>query len=144
MFVVDDEEVIRRGIVHRLTRHHFHVKDFDSGEAVLSFSKLLDRTPDVVVLDYNMPGLNGLETLKELRTMMPAVTAVILTAYRGAVDEDMAKKLGVFEIFTKSVELEGLVPLVNGAMAIHKLRGQKVTFPTHDRQVMGEAGRHDE
>ena len=130
VFVVDDEDVIRRGIVQRLTRQHFEVRDFESGEALLSYSKLLDKVPDVVVLDYNLPGLNGLETLKALKTMVPKITAVILTAYKGAVDEKMAKELGVFEIFTKSVELEGLVPMVNSAVAIHKLRDKTVLFPT--------------
>ncbi len=128
VFVVDDEDIIRRGIVQRLTRHHFQVRDFDSGEALLHFAESQDEVPDVVVLDYNLPGLSGLETLKELKERIPMVTAVILTAYKEAVDIEMARNLGVSEIFTKNVELDGIVTIVNGAVAIHKLRNKKVTY----------------
>ena len=122
VFIVDDEDVIRRGIVKRLTRHHFNVRDFNSGEALLNFMDSQNEAPDVLLLDFKMPGMNGLETLKEVHKKNPSVSAVVLTAYEGAVNIEAAKTLGVCEVFTKTLELDGLVHIVNGALAIRKLQ----------------------
>ena len=125
VFVVEDEDVLRRGIVKRLIRHQFLVRDFDSGEALLRFYDVQNEVPDVFLLDFNMPGMNGLETLEAFHkkaSSISVVSAVILTAYKGAVDIEKAKSLGVCEIFTKTLEFEGLVSIVNRALADRELR----------------------
>ena len=121
IFIVDDEDVLRRGIAKRLTRNHFKVREFDSGEALLSFIDLQEEKPDVLLLDYKMPGMNGLETLEAIQKKISSVSTVILTAYKGAVNVKTAQKLGVCAVFTKSLELEGLVQIVNSALAKGKL-----------------------
>ncbi|WP_447969268.1 response regulator [Nitrospira sp. M1] len=118
VFVVDDEELIRHGIVTRLTRQHFLVRDFESGESALRFMELHQTCPDVILLDYKMPGMSGLETLAIIKKQIPSVVAIILTVDRGAVDEEIARKVGAWNVFAKSVELDGIVQLVNDALAI--------------------------
>ena len=122
VFIVDDEDVLRRGIAKRLTRNHFKVREFDSGEALLSFINLQEEEPDVLLLDYKMPGMNGLETLEAIQNKISPVSTVILTAYIGAVNVETAQKLGVCAVFTKTLEFEGLVQIVNSALANGKLQ----------------------
>ena len=69
--VVDDDEVVRRSIVKRLTRMHCTVRAFESGEAFLSSFAQSPETPDVILVDYQMEGLNGIDTVKALRATGP-------------------------------------------------------------------------
>ncbi|MGB0911301.1 MAG: response regulator [Nitrospirales bacterium] len=122
VFIVEDEDVLRRGIVKRLTRHHYNVREFDSGEALLSFIGLKKEKPDVLLMDYKMPGMNGLETLEVIQKNIYSVSTIILTAYEGDVNVEAAQKLGVYAVCTKTLEFEGLIQIVNGALADRELQ----------------------
>ncbi|WP_454060787.1 response regulator [Candidatus Nitrospira salsa] len=122
VFVVEDEDVIRHGIVTRLTRQHFLVRDFGSGESVLRFIELHQTYPDVILLDYKMPGISGLETLVIIKSQRPKTVGIILTADRGVVNEEAARNAGVWDVVTKTVELDGLVQIVKDALTVGKVQ----------------------
>jgi DNA-binding NtrC family response regulator len=125
VFVVDDDEVVRRSIVKRLIRLHCTVHDFESGEACLEALGREDDIPDLILLDYKMEGMNGIETLKALRVRHPAVPAFILTAYAGGMDMRVIKQMGNCEVLLKTVDLTSLEQIVNGALALKSLRRQE-------------------
>ncbi|HNP30746.1 MAG TPA: response regulator [Nitrospirales bacterium] len=122
LYVVDDDEVVRRSIVKRLIRLNCTVRDFESGEALLHSLEHLHEIPDVILLDYKMKGMNGIETLKSLRKTHSVIPAFIFTAYAGEKDLSLVEKLGNCEVLLKTVDLHGLRHVVNGAMAIKNLR----------------------
>lgn len=124
VFVVDDDEVVRRSIVKRLTRMNCTVRDFESGEALLQSLENPDEIPDVILLDFKMEGMSGIETLKALRAKYFSVPAFILTAYAGEKELKQVEKLGNCEVMLKTVDLNSLRHIVNGAMALRKLRVQ--------------------
>jgi len=78
--IVDDEPLARRGVVHRL-RGFKDVKIIgECGDGVSAVEAILERSPDVVFLDIQMPGMDGFEVLRALPgDRMPAV--IFLTAY---------------------------------------------------------------
>jgi two-component system nitrogen regulation response regulator GlnG len=80
------------------------VRAFTSGEHLLE--GLARKTPDLIVLDLKLPGLSGLDTLREIRRILPKVAVIILTAYGTSGDLESAKTLGVFDIVIKNVGLE--------------------------------------
>ena len=69
-----------------------------------------------------MEGMNGVETLKALRETNSSVPVFILTAYAGGMDMSLVEKLGNCEVMLKNVDLTSLRHIVNGAMALKRLR----------------------
>jgi two-component system invasion response regulator UvrY len=74
----DDHPVVRKGLKLILEQGGtMHVEEAGSGQEVLEKAVQLD--PDIIVLDINMPGQNGLETLRELKTIRPKLPVLILS-----------------------------------------------------------------
>jgi two-component system response regulator AtoC len=127
IFVTDDEPAIRSALVKRLSRRQHQVKGFDSGDALLD---ALDRDiPDLILLDLKMPGLSGLDTLKELQPKSPHSLVIMLTAYGTVQDAVEAMKLGAYDFVIKTVDLEGLDQVVDRALELLALR-QRLTYQT--------------
>jgi CheY-like chemotaxis protein len=79
ILVVDDSSTMR-SIVRKIlsgSRYALEVSEADEGIAAL---KNIDRGVDLVLLDYNMPGFNGIETLTEIKRVAPQVNVVIMTS----------------------------------------------------------------
>lgn len=134
IFVTDDDEAIRSSIARRLTRRQHIVRTFESGETLLD--ALDHETPDIILLDLKMPGLNGLETLKGIRPKAPHTLVILLTAYGTVEDAVEAMKLGAYDFLIKSVDLAAVDPVVNRALEYLKLQ-RRVAF-----EMEGAAGRY--
>jgi CheY-like chemotaxis protein len=79
ILIVDDSSTMR-SIVRKIlsgSRYALEVSEADEGIAAL---KNIDRGVDLVLLDYNMPGFNGIETLAEIKRVAPQVNVVIMTS----------------------------------------------------------------
>jgi two-component system response regulator AtoC len=125
IFVTDDESAIRTAIVKRLSRRHHRVVGYDSGEALM---KAIEQDiPDLVMLDVKMPGLSGLDTLKQLRPLVPHALVIMLTAYGTVEDAVEAMKLGAYDFLIKTVDLEGIDPVIDRALDYLSLR-RRVEF----------------
>jgi len=120
IFVADDELAIRTAIVKRLTRQGHHAVGYESGEALLE--ALQHNLPDIVLLDLKMPGLSGLDALKQVRQLAPSATLIMLTAYGTVQDAVEAMKLGAYDFLIKTVDLEEVDAVVSRALEILKLR----------------------
>lgn len=80
VLVVDDEPLARRGVVHRLRQFKDVEIVGECGDGVSAVERILERSPDVVFLDIQMPGMDGFEVLRALPIEnLPAV--IFLTAY---------------------------------------------------------------
>jgi two-component system, NtrC family, response regulator AtoC len=125
IFVTDDEPAIRAAIVKRLSRRQHRVVGYDSGEALM---KAIEQDiPDLVMLDVKMPGLSGLDTLKQLRPLVPHALVIMLTAYGTVEDAVEAMKLGAYDFLIKTVDLEGIDPVIDRALDYLSLR-RRVEF----------------
>jgi two-component system response regulator AtoC len=78
--------------------------------------------PDLVLLDLKMPGLNGLETLKKVRQIAQSSMVIMLTAYGTVQDAVEAMKLGAYDFLIKSVDLEGIDPVIARVLDVVSLR----------------------
>ena len=129
VFVTDDEQAIRTAVVKRLTRQGHHAVGYESGEALIE--ALQHEFPDLVLLDVKMPGLGGLETLKRVRQLAPSAMVIMLTAY-GTVQEAVeAMKLGAYDFLIKTVDLEGVDPVIARALDLLNLRRRLESEQTH-------------
>ena len=121
VFVVDDDEVIRSNIAKKLSRLHCTVRAFESGEALMEFLRYHRDEPDVILVDYKMGGMNGVETLHAIRKNS-SVPAIIFTAYEGWIDPQEITQIGNCEVIIKTVDLHNLTHMVNGVLALRNLQ----------------------
>ena len=113
VLLVDDEEEFVRALAERLEIRGFHCQVALCGEDALKM--LREKLPDVIVLDLKMPGIGGLEVLRQVKLFYPAVQVVILTGHGSEQDRDAGQRLGAFQQLQKPVEIGELVRTMNEA-----------------------------
>lgn len=103
ILVIDDEQGIRNLLDTLLRRKGFDVVLADSGPKGLELFRR--EQPDVIVLDLNMPGMDGLAVLQQVRSLDPHRPVIILTGAATAEEEQHVRALGVTEFVEKEFSL---------------------------------------
>jgi DNA-binding NtrC family response regulator len=80
VLLVDDEKELAVNIAERLTRRGMSVETAWDGESAIQYVEQ-GRAVDVIVLDVLMPGINGVDALKEIKRIKPDVGVILLTGY---------------------------------------------------------------
>ncbi len=107
VLLVDDEREFVEVLAERLETRDFEVSTAASGDEALD--RLRDKKVDVVVLDVLMPGKDGLETLKEIKQLMPLVEVIMLTGHGTVETAVEGMKVGAFDYLMKPTETKALV-----------------------------------
>ena len=119
ILVVDDEANIRRVLAAQLSREGYEVHTAEDGECALAM--LRDHHIDLVITDLRMPGIDGMQLLREALELEPARPVVILTAH-GTVDNAVeALKTGAFDYITKPFDQTELRAIVSKALRTRNL-----------------------
>ena len=119
ILVVDDEEIMREILETLLTREGYDVKLASSGEEGLALARALPF--DAAVVDIMMPGINGIETLDELRRFDEDLAVIIITAYASVESAISAMKSGAFDYITKPFKNEEVLVVIRNAMERRRL-----------------------
>jgi two-component system alkaline phosphatase synthesis response regulator PhoP len=154
IFIVEDEENIRELVVYTLQNTGFEAQGFSNGRDF--FDAVLERSPDLALLDIMLPGEDGLRILKRLRgdPSTERLPVMLLTArgteydkvlgFDTGADDYLAKPFGIMELVARvknllrrAEECSGSAP-VSGADE-YKLGGLSVNVPRHSVTVFGEA-----
>jgi two-component system, OmpR family, response regulator len=107
ILVVDDEDDFRETIVKRLQKRKMTAQGAESGEKAL---ELIEAQPfDVVVLDVKMPGLDGIDTLREIKKRKPLIEVILLTGHASMESGIEGMKLGAYDFLMKPANLEELI-----------------------------------
>jgi len=113
VLVVDDETAIRRALRPPLAELGFQVHEASRGEEAL---QLLHSTPvDVVLLDINMPGIGGIETLRRIRSFAPRLPVLMVTVRDAEEDMVEALELGADDYISKPFSIRELIARVRTA-----------------------------
>jgi DNA-binding response OmpR family regulator len=113
VLLVDDEEEFVKALAERLKMRDLRSDTVLDGEEALSFVE--NQEPDVVVLDLKMPGIDGMEVLRQVRKAYPKIQVIILTGHGTEKHEEEAKRLGAFDYLEKPVNLDVLVKKMKAA-----------------------------
>ena len=81
VLIVDDHEIVRKGLVMLISRQEDLVVAGEAGAATEAVQKARDLSPDVVVLDIGMPDGSGVEACRDIRAENPDVKVLMLTSY---------------------------------------------------------------
>lgn len=121
ILLVDDERDYINTLAERLEMRNQNVTVAYSGEEALEF--ISRNKPDVVLLDLRMPGMDGIEVLKEIKINHPDIEVVILSGKGTASDKAEAKILQAFEYLEKPADLE---QIIDTAKRAHLSKFQKI------------------
>ena len=120
ILVVDDEVGMVTLLCNYLTREGYAVTTAPSAEVALQV--LEEHDIDVVLTDMRMPGMSGMELVREIHTSRPETQVILMTAF-GSIDVAVeAMKAGAYHFVTKPVKLSEVVALVRKALTERTLR----------------------
>ncbi|MGA2753091.1 MAG: response regulator transcription factor [Terracidiphilus sp.] len=114
ILVVDDEPAIRRALRPPLMELGFQVAEASRGEEALQ--ALRNAPHDVVLLDINMPGIGGIETLKRIRSFAPRLPVLMLTVRDDEEDKVEALESGADDYVTKPFSTRELIARIRSAV----------------------------
>lgn len=114
ILIVDDESAIRRALRPPLVELGFQITEASRGEEALQALRV--SAPDVVLLDVNMPGIGGIETLRRLRSAFPRLPIIMLTVRDQEEDKIEALDLGADDYVTKPFSTRELIARIRAAV----------------------------
>lgn len=120
LLVVDDEAMIRRTLLRKFQKEGYTVVDVGTGEEARQ--QFEQDTWDVVLLDINLPGVSGLELLKEFRAISKDTPVIMMTGNADINYVVQAMKDGAYDYITKPFNLEEVVIAVKKALEVTALR----------------------
>ncbi len=114
ILLIEDETILAKNMGLYLEHHDCEVRTAETAEEGLA---LMDRfKPDAVVLDFNLPGMDGLEALRRLQEIAPSLPVVMITGHGNVEMAVEAMKLGAREFLTKPISLAKLKLVLDKAM----------------------------
>jgi len=114
IMLVDDEESFVEPMQKRLDKRGYRILTAYSGEEALKHLGT-HRNLDVVILDVKMPGMDGIETLKEIKNKYPLIEVIMLTGHATVESAIEGMKLGAFDYLMKPCEMDVLTAKVEEA-----------------------------
>ena len=125
VLLVDDEKPFVETMVKRLTKRNLSVIVALNGQEAL---KQLEENQDieVVILDVKMPGIDGIETLRRIKSQHPLLEVIMLTGHATVESGIEGMKLGAFDYLMKPCDLDQLVHKVKEAVESKRKHEKKV------------------
>lgn len=114
ILVVDDQLGVRRLLFEAFREDQHEVEMAANGEEALQSLKTFK--PNLILMDMKMPGMSGLETLAQIRTINQQVDVIMMTAYGDAQNLEQAKDLGILYYIGKPFDLFELRKRVKGVL----------------------------
>jgi len=130
IYVVDDEPTIREGISSEL-EDDYTVFSFETAEDALKAFR--ETPPDLILLDIELPGMNGTEALSEFKTLKRDVLVIMITAYEDIKLVIASMKRGAYDYIVKPIHMEALE--VNIANALETIRLRKEIAELQEKQI---------
>ncbi len=113
ILLVDDENEFVTTLSERLELRGIQVASAMNGDAALK--AIQQAPPDVVVMDVLMPGINGLEVLKQIKDCNPQIQVILLSGRGSSWEGEEGVRLGAFDYMIKPVDIDQLIEKMNRA-----------------------------
>jgi DNA-binding NtrC family response regulator len=114
ILIIDDDDQLRRSFERLLAEEGYAILSAPSGEAGLNIIE--ERTPDLVILDMRLPGMNGFETFKAIHALESKLPVIIMTAYGTTETAIEATKMGAFDYILKPFDIPDMLSVIAQAL----------------------------
>jgi nitrogen regulation protein NR(I) len=138
ILIVDDDQSLIHFLGRVLTKQGYEVSPCSDGASALQ--RIAKEQFDLILLDYKMPGLNGLDTLREIRKAQLKTPVIVMTAYGTTETAIEAMKLGAYDYLLKPFDIEELKQIAADALEVNRLMKEVVSFP-HAFSRVSSAGK---
>jgi DNA-binding response OmpR family regulator len=106
ILVVDDEPMVCISLANWLREENYFVKTVNDGPSAIE--SLKQEAWDIVLLDYKMPGMDGIEVLHQIKEIAPGTLVLMMTAYASVSNSVQAMKEGAYDYIIKPLDVEEL------------------------------------
>ena len=148
VLVIDDDEKICWAFEQFLTDEGYQPIIANNAEEGLR--KIQAETPDIVLLDVLLPGMNGLDALKQVKTLQPDVIVIVMTAYDSVETTIQAMQLQAFDFLPKPIDLDKVKAILDRATQMQAVRGELLSADTerptqsHEHRLIGKSAQMQE
>ncbi|MBU1004170.1 MAG: sigma-54 dependent transcriptional regulator [Proteobacteria bacterium] len=137
ILIVDDDAQLRQSFSKLLVTEGHDVRTASSGEAGVEEVKTM--SPDLVIMDVRMPGMNGLEAFGAMRHQDPRLPVIIMTAFGTTETAIEATKLGAFDYILKPFDIPAILKLIDEALKAGRFTRSRVEVDGHPESASGDA-----
>jgi two-component system nitrogen regulation response regulator GlnG len=137
IWIVDDDRSIRWVLEKALARENIPCKAFGGAQEVLQ--ELETDSPQVLVSDIRMPGMNGIELLRTVKRKHPALPVIIMTAFSDLESAVSAFQGGAFEYLPKPFDVDRAVELIRRAVDESMRESANEEVPVEVPEILGQA-----
>ncbi len=127
ILLVEDEVALREGICFQLERAEYSVIAVESGESALAAVKA--NPPDLILLDINLPGMDGLEVCQKLRASEYHLPVLLLTARGDEIDRVVGLEVGADDYIVKPFSSRELLARIKAHLRRERRRGESSAEP---------------
>ncbi|MBU5612122.1 sigma-54-dependent transcriptional regulator [Geomonas azotofigens] len=132
IMVVDDEHLIRWSLEQNLKKQGYEVCTAGTGEDALRIAR--DEQPELVLLDYHLPGINGLEVLQRLKEIDEEILVIMVTAQGGLETAVNTMRHGAYDYINKPFNLDEMALVVRKALETSELRREVVQLRSEHKK----------
>ncbi|MCE5333359.1 MAG: sigma-54 dependent transcriptional regulator [Desulfobacteraceae bacterium] len=129
VLVVDDEPMVCISLANWLKEENYFVKYVNDGQAAIETMK--QEAWDIVLLDYKMPGMDGLDVLRHIKEIAPQTVVLMMTAYASIANSVQAMKEGAFDYVVKPLDVEELTLMLNKIVERQQLIAENLLLRKH-------------
>ncbi len=115
---IDDDMIIRTLLTNMLQKSGYEVFTASDGATGLKLAQ--EKDPDVVITDYQMPGMDGMQVLEKLRERMPALPVIMLTAHGDIALTIKSMQAGAYDYLEKPIRIDEMLNIVRNAAELSK------------------------
>lgn len=120
VLIIDDENFIRENLERILTQENYKV--FTARDGKTGIEIINKENIDIVLLDLNLPDLNGIEVLKKIKSLEPEILVIIITGYATVDSAVEALKLGAYDYIKKPFKADAIKLIVKLALETQLLK----------------------
>ena len=111
IFVVDDDLPSFQLIEELLSRHKVFLMHFTNGKDLMKYIRK-EVLPDMIIMDIQLPGVDGLELTKQVKAIEPSIPVIAYTSYAMAGDRERCLQSGCDEYVSKPIDLDAFMETV--------------------------------